>query len=538
MPNSNFKFFGALATGLLLLWALPSMAQKAKKKKEAIVSRGANTNSKKDAKSFYDEGDFHSALDAYLNIYKTTPKSTEVNLRIGICYLSTNFDKSKAIPFLEYTAKQKDAPGETNYCLARAYQYTNRFDDAMKYYQLAQKDKYDTKIGIEPERQIAMCKAGIRLMKTPVNVKFENMGKEINSPYSEYNPFITADESMLIYSSRRKGNVGGVVEDDPVITADVYSSTNKDGKWQKAKSIGIAINTEWDEESVGLSPDGQRLFLYEDNLDSYGDLYSATLKGKTWSTPELLGENVNSKNLEMSATISPDGNTLYFSSDRKEGSFGGFDIYKSLKLPTGEWGLPINLGPNINSKYDEDMPYIFADGKTLYFSSNNLESMGGYDIFSATYDELTKSWTKATNIGYPLNTTDDNMSISFNATGQYAYLACLRPEGLGDLDIYKVTFNDVKSNNLTVIKGQVVTGDTINPITAQISLFEKNGSDAIGLYTPNTATGGFIIIAPSGAYDIEINENGFAPYKEQFIIPENKQPQFLKKKFVLTKPKK
>ncbi len=512
------------------------MAQKAKKKQAAIISRGANTNSKKDANSFFAEGDFHSALDAYLNIYKNTPKSTEVNFKIGICYMSTNFDKALAIPYLEFVEKQKDAPKEINYYLGRAYHYSNRFEDAMKSYQKAVATaKFDSKIGIEPERQIAMCKAGIRLSRSPINVKFENMGKDINSPYSDYNPFITADESMLIYSSRRKGNIGGIVEGDPVITADVYISLNKEGKWQKPKSIAATINTEWDEECVGLSVDGQKLFLYLDNLDSYGDIFVSNLKGKSWGAPEWLGENVNSKDLEMGATLSSDGNTLYFSSDKKEGGLGGLDIYKSQKLPSGEWGLPINLGPNINSKYDEDMPSLFADGKTLYFASNCTESMGGFDIFSSVLDDDTKSWTKAVNLGYPINSTDDNMTISFNSSGQYAYVSALRPDGMGDLDIYKVTFNDVKANNLTVIKGVVFTGDTINPMTAQVTLFEKNGSDPIGLYTPNSSTGAFIIIAPSGAYDLEITKDGFAPYKEQIVIPENKQPIFLKKKFVLVK---
>jgi tetratricopeptide (TPR) repeat protein len=537
MPGKPLQHLHLILILVFLFSTCQVMAQKAKKKKEAIISRGANTDSKKDAKSFFAEGDFHSALDAYLNIYKTTPKSSDVNLKIGICYLATNFDKSKAIPYLEFTIKQKDAPPETNYYLGRAYHYVNRFEDAIKCYQKSLLEKFDNKLGLEPERQIAMCKAGIRLTKNPINVKFENLGKDINSPYSEYNPLITLDESILIYTSRRKGNVGGIVEDDPVITADVYSANNRDGKWLKPKSIGITINSEWDEEAVGLSPDGQKLFLYLDNLDSYGDVYVSSLKGKLWSAPEWLGENINSKNLETGVSISPDGNTLYFSSDRKEGGFGGFDIYKSQKLPTGEWGLPINLGPNINTKYDEDMPYIFADGKTLYFSSNNVESMGGFDIFTSTWDDGLQAWTKYTNIGYPLNTTDDNNSISINSSGQYGYIAAFRPEGLGDLDIYKITFNDVKSNNLTVIKGQVVTGDTINPVTAQVSLFEKNGSDAIGLYTPNTATGGFIIIIPSGSYDLEINESGFAPYKEQIVIPEHKQPQLLKKKFVLVRPK-
>lgn len=533
LKNLFFRIF-CLAFIFLAFITTNSIAQKARKKKAAIISRGANTDSKKDANSFFLEEDFHSALDAYLNIYKTTPKSTDVNLRIGLCYLSTNFDKTKAIPYLEFAAKQNDAPKEINYYLGRAYHLAGRFEDAMKSYEKVETEKFDANLGIEPERQIAMCKAGIRLKRSPVNVKFANMGKEVNSPYSDYNPFITIDESMLIFSSRRKGNVGGIVEGDPVITSDVYFSINKYDKWQRPRSIGSFINSEWDEECVGISLDGQKLFLYLDNLDSYGDVYISNLKGKAWSAPEWLGNDINSKELELGATLSHDGNTLYFSSDRKDG-LGGFDIYKSQKLPTGEWGLPTNLGPNINTPFDEDMPSLFADGKTLYFASTCLESMGGYDIFSSVFDDESQTWSKAVNLGYPINTVEDNMSISFNSSGQYAYVSALRPDGFGDLDIYEITFNDVKANNLTVIKGYVVTGDTINPINAEVALFEKNGSDPIGLYTPNTSSGSFIIIAPSGAYDLEITCDDFALYKEEITIPEIKQPQFLQKQFVLVK---
>lgn len=529
------KFLYLLIT-LLTMYQLSAHAQKAQKKQAAIKTRGSDTDSKKDANSFYTEGDYYSALDAYLNIYKTNPKSTEVNYRLGICYLSTNKDKSKAIPYLEYVAKQKDAPKEIYYYLGRAYHFANNFEEAIKnYMKVPANEKWDTKIGIEPQRQIAMCKNGMRMVKNPLDLKIENMGKDVNSPYEDYNPFIVADESTLYFTSRRKNTTGGVMEDDIQIPADVYSVAFKDNKWQKPKSIGAVINTEYDEECVGISSDGQKLFLYLDNLDFYGDLFVSTLKGKVWQTPETLGENVNSKDFETGACISPDGNTLFFASDRKEGSYGGFDIYKSKKLPTGAWGLPINLGPVINTKNDEEFPCIFHDGKTLYFASNRPESMGGYDIFKSTFDESNNAWSKPENIGYPLNTTEDNFTISFTTTGQYAYFAALRPEGVGGLDIYRGTFNDVKSQSLTVIKGYVITGDTINPVSAQISLFDNPDSDPIGLYTPNSSTGSFIIIASPGKYHLEIVSDGFKDYKEEIIIPERNQPAFLQKKFTLLK---
>lgn len=521
----------------VLIFAILStaaIAQAPAPKKKAITpSRGVNVDSKKEANNFFALGDYRSALDAYLNIYKTKPENTDVNFKIGYCYLVTYIDKSKSIPYLEFAARQTDAPKDIHYHLGRAYLINNRFDDAIKAFGKAKTaGKHDPIMGPEPEKQIEICNNAIRFVNNPVDVKFENLGININTAYAEYNPFVTADQTFLVYSSKRKVNAE---EDDSggQLTSDLYTSIPRADQWQKAKKMDNAINSDYMEESVGLSADGQKLFIYADNISSSGDLLSSTLTGKRWSAPTSIGEYVNSKQLEKGATMTPDGDILYFSSDRK-GGYGGFDIYKSQKLPTGDWGIPTNLGPVINTKYDEDAPLIFPDASTLYFSSTGHENMGGFDIFKTVQDSA-KNWSKPANMGYPINTTDDNLFFSLATNCQYAFVSAFRPEGFGDLDIYKVTFNDIKNSNLSVIKGVVATGDSLEPIVAQINLYEENNTKKTGIYKPNSSTGSFILVVPSGSYQMEIISEGFITHTEQIIVSELHQPQIMTKRIVLKK---
>ncbi len=521
----------------LFLSGTAVQAQTTPKRKPPIPSRGVNVDSKKEANKFFTLGDYASALDAYLNIYKSKPDNTDVNFKIGYCYLVTYIDKSKAIPYLEFAARQSDAPGNIHYYLGRAYLINNRFEDAIKAFEKAKiSEKYDPILGPDPEKQIEICHNASRLFNHPIDVKFENLGININTAYAEYNPFVTADQTLLIYTSKRKLSM----DDEEIggqLTSDIYVSTPR-VDWQKAKKMDNSINTDYMEESVGLSADGQKLFIYADNLSSSGDILSSTLIGKKWSAPTSLGEFVNSKQTEKGATMTPDGNVLYFSSNRK-GGFGGFDIYKSQKLPTGDWGIPTNLGPVINTKYDEDAPLIFPDANTLYFSSMGHETMGGFDIFKTVLDDSTHIWSKPENIGYPINTTDDNLFFSLSTNCQYAYISAFRPEGFGDLDIYKVTFNDIKNSTLTVIKGIIegtILGDSLEPVVAQINLYNDKNSEKIGIYKPNSSTGSFILVLPSGSYKMEIISEGYSTYTESIVVSELHQPPIMSKRIILKRP--
>ncbi len=531
-----------LAGFTLRLFAQQPPARKSAMQQVGAGAGGANATSKKDASLAFIAGNYNVALPGYIDLQKRKPKNTENNFRLGVCYLNTNVDKTKAISYLEYTYKQKDAPRETIYYLAKAYHLANRFDEAIDLYE---KCKEISGLGKllpkeDIDREIEMCENGKDMVKNPVSVKFENAGKLINSPYADYNPFISADESILVFSSRRKGNQGNVV-DDAIgnYTCDIYISYMRDGKWTKAKSIGPAINTSYDESVVGISPDGQRVMIYMENEIADADIYMSTLKGKSWQKPLSLGPNVNSEEVESGACVSADGKTLYFSSFLKGRGIGGEDIYMSNLLPNGNWGVPINLGPTVNTAEDERAPYIHADGKTLYFSSKGHNSMGGFDIFKTEYDEKTRMWSDPENVGYPINTSDDNLYFSLSVQGKYSYVSAVRPEGMGDLDIYKVTFVDVPKNNyMTLIKGNIVTPDNSTNFNMTVQYTNKQTGEMIGQYTPVATTGKFIIASRPGTYTISVESSSYAPFSVDIVIPEDNQPQLISQPVNLVLPSK
>ena len=416
---------------------------------------------KHEAAAYFADENYIAALNAYLDQYKDTPKDVAVNYRIGFSYLKTNVGKAKAVPYLEFAAKQKDVPKDIYLLLGKAYQYANRFDDAITAfgtYKEGNKLKPDMMAIVD--RLLETCENAKELVAKPVDVKFENLGKFINSSGADYGPYVNASETFLVFSSQRQGNTGGSYdnpEDIGQYPADVYYSIMKDGAWQKAKNIGYTINTEESEECVGLNAAGDKLILFFDSKNDFSDLYLATLKGKQWQKPETFGPNVNTKSIESGGTISSDGNTLIFSSDRKGGQ-GGKDLYKSKRLPNGDWGTPENLGNTINTQYDEDGPFLSADDKTLYFSSKGFNSMGGYDYFKSEYNAEKDEWSEPVNLGYPLNTADDNIYFSVTADKKHAYIAAQRDDGFGDLDIYKVTFNSepgANSAKYTIVQGTV-----------------------------------------------------------------------------------
>ena len=471
----------------------------------------------REAKEHFNNGNYSAAIRVYENLLKKKPGDAEYNHNIGICYLRSNIDKSKAIPYLEKVTKLLKFDDEALYDLAMAYQYNYRFDDAIKMYnkyKAAASGKNLDKVG----RQIETCNSAKELVKHPLNVTFENLGAKINSRYPDYYPFVAKDESYIVYTTRR----GGVMEFDGFYSSDVWVSDNVSGEFSKAKNAGYFVNTDFDEQAVGLSDDARTLFIYLDHIKEFGDIYTSVRTRKMFEKIEKMGENVNSNSLETSASISADGSTLFFAS-AKAGGHGGRDLYMTRKLPDGEWAFPQNLGTKINTKYNEDFPTLSADGKTLYFCSEGHASMGGYDIFISTWDSETNTWSAPKNIGYPLNTPEDNRTISFSEDGTHAYVSALRKDGFGDLDIYRVVFNSVIEDNFTVlIRLQIPSGDTLNPYILDALVSVKNiQTNEAGDYTANPKNGFYTIaVMKPGKYALSIDAEGYKSYNEELILTE------------------
>ncbi|UCH14765.1 MAG: PD40 domain-containing protein [Bacteroidales bacterium] len=391
-----------------------------------------------DAEFFLAEEEYVDALYDYLELYNNGfEDNANINYRIGICYLYIPGQKDKAIPYLEEAVKntklnnresvfrEKKAPLDAYLYLGNAYRVNNDLDMAIKSY-----NKYrellpsSDKANIEYiDKQIDACNMALKYMENPVDIQKTNLGDLINNNASNYKAVISGDGNTLIYMNEL-----------PFYDA-VYFSHFENGRWTEPVNITSQIQSDGDQYVTSISYDGTQLLLTkEDNFNS--DIYTSIYKNEQWTKSMPLAKPVNSKYWESHASISKDGKTLYFTSNRR-GGFGEMDIYKSVIDEEGEWDNPRNLGSVINSTLNEDTPFITDDGKSLFFSSQGHSSMGGYDIYISSIDDE-GNWTAPVNLGYPINTTDDDLFYYPWKNGRVAYLALLEPDGYGKEDIYKI----------------------------------------------------------------------------------------------------
>ncbi|MCE9539647.1 MAG: OmpA family protein [Bacteroidetes bacterium] len=481
------------------------------------------------AEDLYSNDKFASALPIFLDIVKFDSLNSDLNYKIGICYLNSRTEKIKSIHFLEKaiectnnkqcTEKENKARINAFKSLGDAFHLAYKFDQAIvayeKYKSMLPNNKDQTTIE-EVNRKIEMCKVGKELIATPVKIEIENMGAAINSAYADYGPVLSADESTLIFTSRRPESTGGKTDEDGKFFEDIYISKKTDSVWLPAVSIGTSINTDGNEATVGISVDGQIILIYKDEKGN-GNLFTTSLIGDEWSSPKKLNKNINTKGWEPSAFLSADGNILYFTSNRK-GGFGGRDIYKSNKLPNGEWAVASNLGPVINTSYDEDAPFIHPDGVTLYFSSNGQRTMGGFDIFSSMLTDKNE-WTKPANIGYPINSTDDDIYYAVSADNKRAYYSSFKGGGIGEKDNYLITFFEYVESPLTLLKGLVTDPYEKVPKAVEITVTDNETGKIAGIYHPNSKTGEYLFILPPGKnYNITYEAEGYLFHSENMDV--------------------
>ena len=471
------------------------------------------------ADKFYKNKNYRDALKCYLLLLKRDSRNIDYNYRAGQCYMLSNSIKSKAIPHLEYITKQKDFDNKVWLDLGRAYHFANRFDDAIKAY-----NKYKEKAGksAEADRLIEQCINGKELVKKTLNVTFENLGKDMNSEFPDFYPFVTADDQTLVFTSRRKSPTATETEFDGLFPSDVFVCTKKGDKWSKPVSIGPNINTNLDEEATDITPDGTSIMFYIDHIQEFGDIWQAKkLNPKSGFLKSFkLNDNVNA-GLETSASlwVSPESgdSVLYFSSSRG-GNIGETDIYSCKQLPGGlGWAFPQNLGTNINTKYKEEFPHVTPDGKTLYFASQGHSSMGGFDLFKSVWDEADQAWSAPRNLGYPINTADDNMTISF-VDARTAYISAMREEGLGDIDLYKISFDDIDGKE-TIYRGFVMSADSNLKITdAIIHVENKKTKELFGSFAVDHNKGYYIMALPPGKWTLNIEAEGYNIFIEDLNV--------------------
>jgi len=468
----------------------------------------------KEMATLFKNGNYPGVIQKGEQFLRMAKDNPEFNYLMGMAYLKTRIDRRKAIPYLLKAYQLKYPDRDILFYIGRAYHYNIILDSAEYYYNEYKKEgggkfikTVDTLM-----HQIEVLR---KYMKNPLNVLIQNIGNQINSPYPDYLPFVPVDESYIVFTSRRNTNLGGVVEFDGYYNSDIWYAEMKNGIPQKAKNLSN-LNTNYDEQVCGISPDGSRIFIYIDHIKEKGDIYESKRIGNNFSPPVKFDVPINTPEMEYSACSSADGTLLFIVSDRA-GGYGGKDIYLVRKLPTGEWSLPENLPPQINTPFDEEFPYLFIDNTTLYFSSQGHENFGGFDLFESKWNPEKNEWTEARNLGYPINTPDDDISISWNEARNVAYIASARPHSsFGDLDIYRVIFmEDVKSLALFVIRVVDNTGKIVKD--AEVKVVDASGG-ILGKYRMSPTRNTFIIPLPVGEYSLLVEIPNANPYMESIKV--------------------
>jgi hypothetical protein len=460
----------------------------------------------------FEYGDYFSALGLYQSIYKYDSLNPELNYKLGVCNYNIRKFRQSSLKFFERSSAS-DFP-ETNYYLGKLYHAKKEYQkaiDCFTYYKYMMSGEEHTRKEIDD--LIAKCNTA-KIMESNVDrtLQVKNLGDTINSEYPEYAPLIPAQENFMIFTSRRKNEIRK--ETDPLgdYFEDLYVAKREGKTWLQPEMMDSNINTAVHDAGTGLSADAERLLVYRTSKDlRSGDIYESNFKDNKWSDPQMLGAIVNDPEYaETSACYSPDGNTIFFSSNRP-GGYGGKDLYLVKKLPNGSWGAPFNLGPEINTEYNEDAPFIHPVGNILFFSSEGHENMGGYDIFKSTFDDAGK-FNAPVNLGCPVNTVDDDIFFVLNTDASMGYFSSEREGGYGSQDIYSVYFpvNNIPLNvyNIHVFdeSGNVLTN-------VDVLLTDMGKKSIYGMYKSNQNTGKVLVItAPQTSYRIAIQAPGYESY--------------------------
>ncbi|MFH1319372.1 MAG: DUF2914 domain-containing protein [Bacteroidota bacterium] len=388
---------------------------------------------------YFEMKDYLNALPLYVKLDQRYPGRLEFLYKAGICYLHKPVEREKSIKYLEKVMKMEPKTKDLPFYLGRANHINYHFDKAIDYYDFAlNNENLAAPDKILIKRLIENCKNGKNLIKNQLDVRIENIGHPVNTEDCEYFPVIPSDESFMIFTYSGKKSTGGLQEEfgQSMYFEDILISRKSGNNWLEPVSIGENINTPGSESCISLSADGKKLFIYKFTEDASGEIFLSKLENNIWSSPERLKGDVNSLYWEGGASISADGKTLYFTSERP-GGYGGADIYNSTITSDGSWGKAVNLGPVINTQYNDESPFIHSDGKTLYFSSEGHSSMGKYDIFYTTLQD-DGTWTIPENIGYPINSTDNDRHYIVSTDGKRGYYFSEKTDGYGQPDIYIV----------------------------------------------------------------------------------------------------
>lgn len=517
---------------------------------------------------YFNKGDIENALLNYKLAYRQNAQDPKVNLRLGQAYLSGH-NKFRALEYIEQAYRLKpDIDPDIDYYLGTAAQINFHFRKAIKHFEVY-KNK-NKKLATIADHKIQECKLGDSLMIHPLPVTIRVLDWPVNSPYQDYGPLLNRDQTLLVFTSARDTNEVDT-RFERTFFEDILSSEYKHGKWTTPKEISSNINEPFHDAASSLTADGRTLVYY--NEKGNGDLYVSNFDGKDWSKPIPMGPNINSDFWETSGCFSPDGKRFFFTSDRPGGS-GDLDLYVSEKLPNGEWGKAVNLGPGVNSPGHEDAPFMHADG-TLYFGSDGHFGMGSYDIFRTA--ERNGKWQTAVNVGYPINTPDYENFFYLSDDKKIAYFSSVRNEGIGLTDLCLATFYELPSIEESIasfgeemkeiadtpppalaedefvsamvtfqkdlgiasdLVGTVMDEESAVPLRAQVILINNETNEVVSRIYSDRVTGKFRLTIPHGGnYGINTQVDGYLFNSLNFEVPAFQEYQEIETAILMVKVK-
>jgi hypothetical protein len=444
---------------------------------------------------------YESAYEKYVSLTPNHANDMFLKFVRGVCAVYIN-GKHKEAEKLLTEVKKNDVRAEgIDYYLALLYHKSYRFDKALELTtSLLSNPNLTKEDRIDLERIAFYSRNGKNEIQYPLECLIENLGSPLNTEYAEYGPVITPDEESIIFTYRGKMSTGGLV--DANNKPDKYGDYNEDiliskklnGVWQKPEHLP-GLNGIGNDAVIALSPDGNELFIFKTEGDN-GDIYVSKRQGEAYGTPEKLNSNINSPSWEGSLSVSTDQKKLFFASSRP-GGFGGKDLYVATKGEDGSWGDVKNLGAKINTTYDEDAPFISPDGRVLVFSSDGHNSIGDFDLFTSELSMADNTWQSPKNLGYPINTTDDDLFYGLSPDGKRGYFSSAREGGKGDQDIYVVEpALNIKRSYIALVKGTV----TLNkmPAEVEIEVSYASATKHYGVYRSNAASGNYMLNLPLG----------------------------------------
>lgn len=501
-------------------------------KGQAQENSGVFKKSIQDADILYAEGNQLRALIIYDSLLDLNPSNNYLQYRTGICLTYKSEGRDRAFQLLKKLENDANYP-DVLFWLGRAKHLDYQFQEAITLY-----NKY-LKISspsgsqrIQTLKYIDNCKSGAELMTRKMALSLELLSPPSNNENSQYSPVISPDGKYLYYTNRgpsskgdlmdkssRKNPLGNYYED--IFVAELIG--NSDFEFGEGKNLSDNINKANEHEApLSISYDGKVLFIYlSGNKQSEDIFYSSRIDQNTWSKPkEVIG--INTEYWEGHAFLAPDGRTLFFSSDRP-GGYGGRDIYKATMQADSSFSDIINLGPKINTQFNEDGPFIDSKGSALYFSSEAHGSIGGYDMFYIKYDSARLNWEEAINLGYPINTTDDDRFYYITPDGEYGFFSSARASGENLHDIYKIRPGSFeKLNSLVLLVGKIFIDE--KPASAIIKINEDKTGRVLADLTSEENSGEFLYsLIPGRKYKITILSDGLEPRIEHIEVPAKQQ---------------